>query len=117
MRDLGQHVHGVIVAQVMSSIDRQALPVVREYRQAYKAAGYSRFGSASLEGYINAMVMMEALKRAGNTPTRPALMRALDSMDSYDMGGFQVQYSSNYHGGSRAVELRVASANGEKFIC
>jgi len=116
MRDLGQHAHGVIVTQVMPSIERQAIPVVREYRQDYLAAGHTGFSSASLEGYINAMVMVEALRRAGSNPTRPALARALDSMDSYDVGGFKVQYSNADHGGSRAVELSIGSVNGEKFI-
>ncbi|KQW02282.1 hypothetical protein ASC87_13750 [Rhizobacter sp. Root1221] len=116
LRELGGEAHGVIVSQVMPSANRAAIPVVREYQQAYLGAGFDKFTSASLEGYINAKVMVEALTRAGRNLTRAGLVQALDSMSSYDMGGYKVRFSNTAHGGSRAVELTIIGSGGGQFI-
>lgn len=116
VKELGEVAHGVVVCQVMPSANRVAIPVVREYQQAYRASGFSKFTSASLEGYINAKVMVEALNRAGRNLTRGSLVQALDSMGSHDTGGYKVRFSSTSHGGSRAVELTIVGSGGEQFI-
>ena len=50
---------------------------------------------------------MEALKRAGPKLTRENFMAALDSMSSYDAGGYTVSFSPTDHNGSSYVELTV----------
>jgi hypothetical protein len=39
-------------------------PVVREYQEAMKKAGHAEFSFTSLEGFINAKVLVEGLRRA-----------------------------------------------------
>ena len=39
---------------------------------------------------MGAKVLVEALRRAGRNPTRSQVVKALESMDSYDAGGITV---------------------------
>jgi ABC-type branched-subunit amino acid transport system substrate-binding protein len=116
MRDLGDDAHGVIVTQVMPNPSGIAVPVVREYQQAMRAAGHTRLSSASIEGFINAKIFAEALRRAGKSPTREALVQAMEGLATYDAGGYRVHFSSARHNGNSYVELSIVSAAGEKFI-
>ena len=43
-------------------------------------------GQNRLEGYVNAKVIVEALRRAGPAPTRAALRQSLEGMRNVDLG-------------------------------
>jgi hypothetical protein len=58
---------------------------LREYQDAMKAAGYPALSAWGLEGYINAKVVVEGLRRAGRT-----VVSSLDSSRNYDLGGIAV---------------------------
>lgn len=116
MQELGEDGDGVVVAQVMPNVNKIAIPVVREYQRAFRASAHQKFTSASIEGYINAKIMVEALKRAGKQPTREGLIRAIEAMTDYDAGGYRVHFSPANHAGNRAVELSMGSASKSKFI-
>ncbi len=61
--ELGGEGDGVIVTQVMPNPNDSSLPIVKQYLADMKAAGrHSDF--MSLEGYVDAAVMVEALKKA-----------------------------------------------------
>src|SRR5262249_16377160 len=113
MKDLGAAAHGVIVCQVMPNVDRPAIPIVRDYRRDYMAAGHNTFSSASLEGYINARILVEGLQRAGKALTREGLVRGLESMSTLDLNGFKVHFSHAQHGGSKTVELSMSRVDGD----
>ena len=59
--------------------------MVREYEDAMKTAGYQTRSAWSLEGYINAKVIAEGLRRAGRT-----VVSSLDNSRNYDLGGIVV---------------------------
>ena len=65
----------------------------------------TEFGFGSLEGYLNARVLVQALRDAGPTVTRAALMQALDGMSKVNMGGIDISFSANDHQGSDTVYL------------
>ena len=46
----------------------------------------SRPNFVSLEGFVDAMVMVEGLKKAGKESTREGLIHAIESMHGMDMG-------------------------------
>lgn len=48
----------------------------------------------------------------GSKVTREALASALDSMDRYDLGGYQVAFQPGMRSGSRFVELSIVSSSG-----
>lgn len=116
MQDLGEDAHGVVVTQVMPNCNRPSIPVVREYQRDYRAAGHGVFTSASLEGYVNAVVLVEALRRTGRALTRTAFVETLDNLGKFDVGGFTVRYTPSNHGGSRQVELSMSGREGRSFV-
>ena len=114
-KELGKDGAGVIVATVVPPPTKRSLPIVQEYQAAIeKQLGKKEFSFTSLESYIGAKVTAEALRRAGPKLTRESFMRALDSMSSFDAGGYVVGFSPANHNGSSFVELTVIGA-GLKF--
>ena len=107
-KELGKDGAGVIVATVVPPPTKRSLPVVQEYQQAIeKQLGRKDYSFTSLESFIAAKVMVEALKRAGPRPTREGFMHALDGMKSFDAGGYVVGFAPDNHNGSSFVELTV----------
>jgi branched-chain amino acid transport system substrate-binding protein len=106
-RELGTDGAGVAIAQVVPPPTKRSLPVVREYQAAIeKQLGRKEYSFTSLESFIAAKVVVEALKRAGPKPTREGFMRALDTM-TFDTGGYVVRFAPDNHNGSSYVELTV----------
>ena len=99
--EAGPLAEDVLISQVVPSPEDVSLPLVRDYRAAM--AG-SPMGYTSLEGYINAAVLVEALRRAGPQPTRARLVKELSTLD-IDLGGFRVTFGPDDHQGSDAVFL------------
>ena len=109
---LGAAADGVMISQVMPPPTANKFPVVVEYQRALKAAGVTDFSYTSLEGYIAAKVMVEALRRGGDA-SREALIKALESMRNVDVGGFNVSFGPDNHNASTFVELTVLNKKGE----
>jgi ABC-type branched-subunit amino acid transport system substrate-binding protein len=99
--EAGSSGDGVYITQVMPSPQDASLPIVKSYQGDVKPADQ---GYTSLEGYINAAVLAEALKKVGGDPTRASLVAALEGL-SADIGGFKVSFSASSHQGSKAVYL------------
>ncbi|HTQ73680.1 MAG TPA: ABC transporter substrate-binding protein [Burkholderiales bacterium] len=111
--ELGDQGTGVVVAQVVPPYSRNSVAIVREYQAAIEnSLGKKDFSFTSLEAYIGAKVLVEAVRRAGANPTREGLMKALDSMHGYNVGGYVVDFSTTNHNGSRFVELTAISKAG-----
>jgi len=112
---LGEFGRGVGNAQVMPSPWNTALPLIKEYQQAMRDIGKDKMSFTSLEGYVCGKLIAEGLRRATRAVTREKFIAALETMNPYDMGGFEVRYSSSNHNGSRYVDLSVIGTNG-KFL-
>ena len=111
--ELGQQGTGVVVAQVVPPYARQSIPVVKEYQAAIeKQLGKKEFSFTSLEAYICAKVLAEGIRRAGTNLTRESLLKALNSINNYDAGGYVVSFSPTNHNGSKFVELTAISKGG-----
>jgi len=107
---------GLIFAQVVPFPWFDATPVVHEYREALKAlTPHAEPSFSSLEGFINAKVLVEALRRADRKLTRESLAVALESMRNYDVGGLMVTYATDSHQGSRFVDLVIVGTGG-RFV-
>jgi ABC-type branched-subunit amino acid transport system substrate-binding protein len=113
-RELDKEGRGVQISQVVPFPWDSSVPVVKEYRALLEAAkGEPGFGT--LEGYIAAKVMVEGLRRAGKNLTRDSFIKAMESMDSYDVGGFKVSYGPHSHNGSKFVDLTIISKD-QRFV-
>lgn len=112
--ELGAEAAGIAISQVVPFPDNSTAPVVREMRQLpaamLPAAGVTY---TTLEGYIAAKVMVEALRRAGPQLSREKLVAALESMRDFDTGGFPVNYAGGNHLGSRFAEVTIVSKSGK----
>ncbi len=114
LRALGPDGVGVVVTSVVPFPWNLSMPLARDYRAAMKKAGYDNLSFLGFEGYINARVLVEGLRRAGRNLTRARLISALEGMSSFNMGGFEIGFSPDSHQGSRFVELTIIGPN-EKF--
>lgn len=110
---LGEASIGITVAQVVPNPANPAIPVVKAYQEAIRKMGGIEPGYSSLEGYVNARILLEGLRRAGRGATREKLIEAMHSMRPYDLGGFEVRYGPKDHNGTDFVELTYF--NGERF--
>ncbi len=111
IREAGPAAEGVIVTQVMPSASAVDLPTVAIYRKQLGANSTgAKLGYVSLEGFVDAMVLVEGLKRAGKDLTREKLIQALESMHNVDIGlgpDLKIEFSSTNHKGLHQVYLTV----------
>ena len=99
--------------RLLSGDYRPQLPVVREYQSLLKKyAPEAEVNYTSFEQFLGAKVLVEALRRAGPAPTRAKVIKALESLQSYDLGGITLGYSPTNRIGSRYVEVTVIGSNG-----
>ena len=95
---------GVIVTQVVPAINSYA-SIVLKYKEALakyfpgEAPDY-----VSFEGYIDANILAQAVKRVGRDINTEKLVDELEQMHVFDLGlGTPVSFSSNEHQGSHKV--------------
>ena len=116
LRALGEDGVGIAVSQVVPSPHNTVMPVVRDFQKAWKTLGVEQEPShLALEGYINARVFCEALRRAGRNPTRASLIDAAWSIKAWNLGGFNVNFTEPGTNASRFVELTMVGKNA-RFI-
>lgn len=105
--------HGIGFSQVFPYPYSDTTKVVREYRALIKQhAPQAQPSYFSLEGYISGLVLVQAIRNAGGSPTRAKVLEALTKMQPLDLGGFFVKFDPASHNGSRLTELTVIGADG-----
>src|SRR5713226_10016768 len=111
------YTRSLVNSQVVPSYDEVSLPGVAEYRalmdkhnpvlpEALRDKIYApqRYSFISLEGFINAKVVAEGLRRAGANPTRASLRQALESLRNLDLGiGAPLTFGAERHQGLDSV--------------
>jgi ABC-type branched-subunit amino acid transport system substrate-binding protein len=107
-------VRGVGISQVMPNPYSPLVPVAREHQQMMaKYQPGKTVSYASIESFIAAKILVEAIKRTGGNPTREKVLAQLEKMNSYDVGGFKVGFSPDNRVGSRFVEVTVIGPGGK----
>ena len=111
-QELGNDSRGIGISQVMPYPWNDTIGVVKDYQKLLgkQKDKYSYYG---LEGYMNARLMTEAIKKLGKDVTRDKLVSTLEGMQNFDLGGFKISYSPDNRLGSRYVELTVVGAGGK----
>jgi branched-chain amino acid transport system substrate-binding protein len=102
IKEAGADGEGVYITQVMPSPDG-GVPVVKQFLQDMKGGPVNY---SSLEGYVDAAVLVEALKKTGTGLTRAGFVNALEALNT-DIGGLKVGFSATSHQGSKDVFLTV----------
>ncbi len=105
---------GIGIAQVMPYPYSPTVAIVKEYQQAMKK--YAPVGAelsyTSFEEFVGAKVLVEGLRRAGANLSREKVIRALETLNPFDTGGFNVHFSPTNRIGSRFVEITVIGKDG-----
>ena len=113
--ELGQDGVGVAISQVVPFPWGTAVPVVKEYQQLSKKAGYTDYNFSAMEGFLAAKVLVEGLRRTGRNLTRERFISTMEAMSDVDLGGFYVGYSPANRAGSKFVDLTIIGRQG-KFL-
>lgn len=101
--EAGPDAEGMVITQVVPPYYMTEQKSVALYRRAlgkYFPTAQPNF--VSLEGFVDAMVLVEGLKRAGKDLTREGLIRAIESIHDYDLGlgpQLKLSYSAKEHKG------------------
>lgn len=109
-----EQMQGLAIAQVTPNPYKISIRLTKEFNDTLAKGPVPDVpvSYAMMEGYIAAKVIVEAVRRVGSKVTREALASALDSMDRYDLGGYQVAFQPGMRSGSRFVELSIVSSSG-----
>jgi branched-chain amino acid transport system substrate-binding protein len=101
--EAGPDAEGVVITQVVPPYYMTELKSVALYRRAlgkYFPSEQPNF--VSLEGFVDAMVLVEGLKRAGKDLTREGLIHGIESIHDHDLGlgpQLKLNYSAKEHKG------------------
>ena len=109
---LGKEIGGVVVSQVVPSPRSSATPIVKEYLAAIDTSDQSP-SYESLEGFIAAKTLAEAVRRAGRNWDKAGLQKAMASMNDYDVGGFRINLRAGVRDSVRAIDLVTITADGK----
>lgn len=107
--ELGNRLRGLTICQVIPYPWAQADPLTRTYQQLCEAAKVP-VSYYSFEGYLNALVMLEALRRAGKEPSRSGIHNAMKTL-KLRLSAMDLDFSEG-NTGSRFVELVQVMPNG-----
>ena len=109
---LGKEGVGVAISQVVPFPWGTGVPVVKEYQQLAKKAGFTDYNFSALEGFLSAKVLVEGLRRTGRSLTRERFISTMEAMGDVDLGGFYVGYSPTNRAGSKFVDLTIIGRQG-----
>jgi len=108
---LGKDIRGVVISQVVPSPRSAATPIVREYLAAIdnsdQAPSYE-----SLEGFIAAKALGEAVRRNGPGLNKAGMQKALGSLGDLDVGGWRLRLRAGVHDSAWAIDLVTVTADG-----
>ena len=119
IKEAGADAEGTIITQVMPPYDRTDYPTVAQYRKCltkYSPGEPPSF--VSFEGFVDAMVMVEGLKRAGKEVTREKFIAAIESIHDMNVGlgpRLVLNYSATDHKGFDSVYPTVVK-NGQAVL-
>ncbi|MGC1450146.1 MAG: ABC transporter substrate-binding protein [Candidatus Sulfotelmatobacter sp.] len=119
IKEAGPDAEGTIITQVMPPYDRTEYPTVALYRKClskYSPGEAPTF--VSFEGFVDAMVVVEGLKRAGKDVTREKFISAIESIHDMNVGlgpRLVLSYSATDHKGFDNVYATVVK-NGQPIL-
>jgi branched-chain amino acid transport system substrate-binding protein len=103
IQEAGADAEEAVITQVVPPYYLTDLKTVALYRRSLsKYMPSSKPNFVSLEGFVDAMVIVEGLKKAGKELTREGLIRGIESVHNFDIGlgtELKLDYSAKDHKG------------------
>jgi branched-chain amino acid transport system substrate-binding protein len=119
IKEAGADAEGTVITQVVPPYDRTDYPTVALYRQNLTKYYPDQSPSfVSFEGFVDAMVLVEGLKRAGKDLTREKFITAIESIHQKNVGmgaKLLLDYSPTDHKGFDSVYPTVVG-NGQPVL-
>jgi branched-chain amino acid transport system substrate-binding protein len=109
---LGEQTLGVIITQIVPFPWSPKLGMTRDYQMLMKE-NKMPLSVDSMEGYMSARLLVEALKTAGTAPTRASFIEGIKAMNGKDIGGLQVSFSATDNSLIRWVDITMIGKNGK----
>jgi branched-chain amino acid transport system substrate-binding protein len=95
---------GVIISQVVPSPYDDSLPLVHDYQEDMRFVGLTDYSYMGLEGYLNAVVLVDGLRRAGRDVTEDSLIDSLEHL-TIDLRSLAIHFASDTRQGTHKVFL------------
>ena len=109
---MGETAYGIVISQVVPAPYNRSIQIVQEYQSIFKASyPNNEYTYESLESFIAARIIVEALKRAGPDLTREKFLQSIDNLNELDFGGYIITYDKQNREGSNWVELTMVGKN------
>jgi ABC-type branched-subunit amino acid transport system substrate-binding protein len=103
IQEAGPDAEGTVITQVVPPYYLTEFKTVALYRRTLtKYLPTAKPNFVSLEGFVDAMVLVEGLKRAGKDLTREGLIHGIESLHEFDLGlgpQLKLDYSAKDHKG------------------
>lgn len=107
---------GVIITQALPFPQDGTRRVVREYLSLMKThAPGQPVSYLTLEGFMGAKILVEAVRRAGPNPTREKVLVSLRSLVNFDLGDYEVNYAVDQLRRTPFMEMTIVGSSGKIF--
>jgi branched-chain amino acid transport system substrate-binding protein len=110
---LGDYAAGTVVTQVFPPERNTSIKMIRELTELAQAKGVKDVSPAMVEGFAAAKVLTEALTRAGKDVTSESIIRALNGLRKFDLGGMEISFSPTDHTGINFVDISILDGGGK----
>lgn len=106
---------GLALTQVVPDPAARSVPLIKEIHDTFQKFPPKGVvvNQTFVEGYLNAKVLVEALRRAGPNPTRKKLRDTLETIKDYDAGGIFISFTPDKHVGSHFIDLSILNRDGK----
>lgn len=112
VKNLGvKQAQGIVISQAVPYPYSPRLPIVKAYLDRMGKLGRDA-NYYSLEGYLGAAVVAEALRKASPNITRETVTASLNSLGRYQLGGFEVLYHTERRQGFGKPETTLITSRG-----
>jgi branched-chain amino acid transport system substrate-binding protein len=108
---MGNDARGLAFTQIIPYPYRQTAALTREFAASATRANVE-VNYGHFFGYLNVRVLLEGIRRAGKQVTSASIVKGMESMTKYDMGGYPLSYGPNKHHGSNFVEITIVGPGG-----
>lgn len=108
---MGGAARGLAMTQIVPYPWRQVDPMAKTFNRLAAAAkvpvDYSTYG-----GYLGAQFLIESLRRASPNITPSSIIKAIEGIQNWSLGGNLLNFSPSRHHGSTWAEITIVGPNG-----
>jgi branched-chain amino acid transport system substrate-binding protein len=113
IKAIGSNARGIAMSQVVPLPSGTDIPIVADFAKAWAVAQPSVEPShLALEGYINARIFAELIRRAGRSLSRASFIDTALATTKAEVGGFRYGFAQPGQSASSYVELTMVRADG-----